>query len=78
MGKDQNCGEGGNARMRRENNKIVEEGIKEEKTMRKENNKIVEEEKNKNIKRERGKKNIVRCVKKDSLPSLTILIESLI
>ena len=55
MGKDQNCGEGGNSRMRRENNKIVEEGIKEEKTLRKENNKIVEEEKNKNIKRERGR-----------------------
>ena len=28
MGKDQNCGEGGNSRMRRGNNKIVEEGIK--------------------------------------------------
>ena len=33
--------------MRRENNKIVEEGIK---TLRKENNKIVEEEGNKNEK----------------------------
>ena len=28
MRKDQNCGEGGNSRMRRENNKIVEEGRK--------------------------------------------------
>ena len=28
VGKDQNCGEGGNSRMRRGNNKIVEEGIK--------------------------------------------------
>ena len=54
MGKDQNCGEGGNSRMRRENNKIVEEGIKEEKTLRKENNKIVEEEKNKKILKGRG------------------------
>ena len=33
--------------MRRENNKIVEEGIK---TLRRENNKIVEEEGNKNDK----------------------------
>ena len=33
--------------MRRENNKIVEEGIK---TLRRENNKIVEEEGNKNEK----------------------------
>ena len=33
--------------MRRENNKIVEEGIK---TLRRENNKIVEEEANKNEK----------------------------
>ena len=33
--------------MRRENNKIVEEGIK---TLRRENNKIVEEEGNKNQK----------------------------
>ena len=31
MGKDQNCGEEGNSRMRRENNKIVREGIKKEK-----------------------------------------------
>ena len=28
VGKDQNCGEGWNSRMRRENNKIVDEGIK--------------------------------------------------
>ena len=28
VGKDQNFGEGGNSRMRREINKIVEEGIK--------------------------------------------------
>ena len=28
VGKDQNCGKGGNSRMRRENNKIVEGGIK--------------------------------------------------
>ena len=35
--------------MRKENNKIVEEGIK---TLRKENNKIVEEEGNKNEKGE--------------------------
>ena len=28
VGKDQHCGEGGNSRMRGENNKIVEEGIK--------------------------------------------------
>ena len=34
MGKDQNCGEGGNSRTRRENNKIVEEGIKEGKLRR--------------------------------------------
>ena len=26
VGKNQNCGEGGNSRMRRRNNKIVEEG----------------------------------------------------
>ena len=31
VGKDQNCGDGGNSRMRRENNKVVEEGIKGEK-----------------------------------------------
>ena len=41
VGKDQNCGKGGNSRMRRENNKIVEEGIK--KIEERENNKIVEE-----------------------------------
>ena len=34
MGKDQNCGEEGNSRMRRENNKIVREGIKKRKKMR--------------------------------------------
>ena len=28
VGKDQNCGKGGNSRMRRENNKIVKEGRK--------------------------------------------------
>ena len=31
VGKDQNCGEGRNSRMRRENNKIVVEGTKKEK-----------------------------------------------
>ena len=31
VAKDQNCGERGNSRMRSENNKIVEEGTKEEK-----------------------------------------------
>ena len=52
--------------MRRENNEIVEEGIK---TLRREIK----------LKRERSKYNIVRSVKKkDGLPSLTILIESLI
>ena len=40
MGKDKYCGEGGNSRMRRENNKIMEEGIK---TLRRENDKIMEE-----------------------------------
>ena len=52
--------------MRGENNKIVEEGIKKLRTEIK-------------LKRGRGKQNIVRSVKeKDGLPSLTILIESLI
>ena len=41
MGKDQYCGKGGNSRIRKENNKILEEGIK---TLRRENNKSVEEE----------------------------------
>ena len=40
VGKDQNCGEGWNSRMRRENNKIVEEGMRK---LRRENNKIVDE-----------------------------------
>ena len=43
QGKESNCGEGGNSRMRKENNKIVEEGKKK---MRREINKIVEEEEN--------------------------------
>ena len=34
VGKDQNCGEGGNSRMMRENNKIVDEVIKKEKMRR--------------------------------------------
>ena len=63
---NKNCEGGGKKRTRRENNKIVEEGIK---TLRRENSKIVEEE-------EKG--NIKHCAKKDGLPSLTILIESLI
>ena len=48
-------------RWRRENNKIVDEGIK---TLRRENSKIVKEEKKGNIK---------HCSQKDGLPSLTIL-----
>ena len=34
VGKYQNCGEGGNSRMRRENNKIVREVIKKRKKRR--------------------------------------------
>ena len=45
VGKDKYCGEGGNARMRRENNINVEEGLKE---LRRETNKIVEAETNQN------------------------------
>ena len=55
---------------RRKNIKIVAEGIK--KWMR-ENNKLVEEEENKN-ERERGKWNIARSVKKETLCSLTIFL----
>ena len=60
-----NC-RGGNKNIEGEINKIVEEGIKKLRTEIK-------------LKRGRGKQNIVRSVKeKDGLPSLTILIESLI
>ena len=45
VGKDKYCGEGGNARMRRENNINVEEGLKK---LRRETNKIVEAETNQN------------------------------
>ena len=58
--------------MRKENNKIVEEGIK---TLRR---KIIKLWRRREIKmkRERGKYNVLRSVKnKDGLPSLTISIE---
>ena len=61
--------------MRKENNKIVEEGIK---TLRR---KIIKLWRRREIKmkRERGKYNVLRSVKnKDGLPSLTISIEYLI
>ena len=58
--------------MRKENNKIVEEGIK---TLRR---KIIKLWRRREIKmkRERGKYNVLRSVKnKDGLPSLSISIE---
>ena len=58
--------------MRKENDKIVEEGIK---TLRR---KIIKLWRRREIKmkRERGKYNVLRSVKnKDGLPSLTISIE---
>ena len=61
--------------MRKENNKIVEEGIK---TLRR---KIIKLWRRREIKmkRERGKYNVLRSVKnKDGLPSWTISIEYLI
>ena len=61
--------------MRKENNKIVEEGIK---TLRR---KIIKLWRRREIKmkRERGKYNVLRSVKnKDGLPSVTISIEYLI
>ena len=61
--------------MRKENDKIVEEGIK---TLRR---KIIKLWRRREIKmkRERGKYNVLRSVKnKDGLPSLTISIEFLI
>ena len=61
--------------MRKENNKIVEEGIK---TLRR---KIIKLWRRREIKmkRERGKYNVLRSIKnKDGLPSLTISIEYLI
>ena len=57
--------------LKRENNKIVEEGIKK---IEEGKNKIVGEEEGNKMKRERAKWNIVRSLKKDCLPSLTILI----
>ena len=53
--------QGGNKTLRRENNKIVEEGIKK---LRRENNKIVEEEGNKNEKGEGQVKHSAQCKKK--------------
>ena len=61
---------------RRENIKIVEEGIK---TLRRKNNKILSWRRRKILmKREMGKQNILSNVKKYGFPSLTISIESLI
>ena len=61
--------------MRKENNKIVEEGIK---TLRRKIIKLWTRREIK-MKRERGKYNVLRSVKnKDGLPSLTISIEYLI
>ena len=61
--------------MRKENNKIVEEGIK---TLRRKIIKLWRRTEIK-MKRERGKYNVLRSIKnKDGLPSLTISIEYLI